>query len=132
MDVALAKLAEGAAWDDVMAEYTDDPGMQGGSSTAVNGYAVCEGFTSFDAPFVTAAMGIQEKGKWSEPTAGAYGYYIIQYVDDVVEGPVDLAEVHDTLQSELLTEKQDAEYSAKLEQWVSEATWVINKDALND
>ena len=131
-DEVLAQLAEGADWDELAAEHNDDPGMQAGAATAETGYAVCEGFTSFDSAFTEAAMAIPEVGQWSDKTEGAYGYYIIQYTSDVEEGPVSLDEVRDTLTNEVLTEKQNEAYTAQVAAWVEEADVEINKKPLND
>ena len=127
----LAKLAEGADWNELMAEHTDDPGMLSGT-TAENGYAVCEGFSSFDSAFVEAAMAIENVGGWSDKTRGSYGYYIIQYASEVPEGPVDLADVRDTLESTELAEKQQAFYEETVEQWVTDSGAIIDKKSLNN
>ena len=127
-DAAMARLDAGEDFVTVMTELTDDPGM----TTKPDGYAVREGFTSFDTPFVTAAMSLANVGDYSQPTAGMYGYYIVQYASEVTEGAVDLSEVRDTLYDSLLADKKDEAFDAQLEQWIADAKWVINKDALND
>ena len=130
-DEVLAQLAEGADWDALSAEHNDDPGMMEGAATAETGYAVCEGFTAFDASFTEAAMFIPKVGLWSDKTEGAYGYYIIQYTSDVEEGPVALDEVRDILTSEVLGEKQTQAYNAQVAAWVEEANAQVNKKPLN-
>ena len=131
-DELLARLDAGEDFDTVMAENTEDTGMQGDSTTAKNGYAVCEGFSSFDSAFVEAAMAIPAVGGHSDKTRGSYGYYIIGYASEVTEGAVDLADVKDVIQSELLSDKQDEAYTAAVEQWISEAKVVTDKKSLND
>ena len=131
-DEVLAQLDEGADWDALSAEHNDDPGMQEGAATAETGYAVCENFSSFDAAFTEAAMAIPEIGGHSDKTEGAYGYYIIQYTSDVEEGPVTLDEVHDTVASEVLTDKQNDVYSEQVAAWIEEAAPVIDRKSLND
>lgn len=132
-DEVLATLDGGAAWDTVMAEKTQDPGMQPGSTTAETGYAVCENFTSFDAAYVEAAMALTTVGEHTgKVRSDNFGYFIIQYAADVAEGPVDLAEVQDGIRAELLTAKQDSTFDAAVAQWISEATVVIDKKALNN
>ena len=131
-DEVLAQLAEGADWDELAAAHNDDPGMMEGAPTAETGYAVCEGFTAFDASFTEAAMAIPEVGQWSDKTEGAYGYYIIQYTSDVEEGPVALDEVRDIITSEVLGEKQTEAYNAQVAAWVEEANAQINKKPLKN
>lgn len=130
-DDVLAQLAEGADWDTLMAEKTQDPGMQGDRATAQTGYAVCEGFSSFDSAFVDAAMALENVGDVSPKTKGSYGYYIIQYTSEVEEGPVDLDDVRETLSASTLSTKQDTVFNENLEAWVNEADAQIDRNALD-
>ncbi len=130
-DDVIAQLDAGADWDTLMAEHSDDPGMQGDRETAKTGYAVCEGFSSFDSAFVEAAMAIESVGGHSPKTRGSYGYYIIQYTSDVAEGPVALEEVRETVESDTLKEKQQQTYNDTVEQWVKDCGAVIDKKPLN-
>ncbi|MBR2823723.1 MAG: hypothetical protein IKE24_08565 [Clostridia bacterium] len=119
-DEILAQLAEGADWDTLMAEKTEDPGMLSGI-TAQRGYAVSADMTSFDSAFVQAAMALEKIGDVSDKTKGTtYGYYIIKYVGDAAEGPIALEEVRETIESSLLSTKQDTTYNEQIEAWVSE------------
>ena len=129
-DAIIAQLKEGADWDVLMAEKTDDPGMKEGAATAITGYAVCEGFASFDEPFVTAAMALKNVGDISPKTRGAYGYYIIQYAADVAEGAIPMEEVQEELTAAQLTTKQEATYDQAIAQWVTESNATVNYDAL--
>ena len=130
-DDVLAQLADGADWDALSAEHNDDPGMMAGRATAETGYAVCEGFTSFDPAFTAAAMAIPEVGQWSDKTEGGYGYYIILYASEVEEGPVALDEVRDVLYDTMLSTKQQEAYNAQVAAWVEEANPQINRNALD-
>lgn len=131
-DDILAQLADGADWDTLMAEKTQDPGMQGDRATAKTGYAVCENFSGFDAAFTSAAMALENVGDISAKTAGAYGYYIIQYTSDVEEGSVALDDVRESLTASTLSTKQETAYADALAQWVNEADVKIDRKALED
>lgn len=131
-DDVLAQLEAGADWDTLMAEKTADPGMQAGAPTAETGYAVCEGFESFDEPFVAAAMALENVGDVSPKTKGAYGYYIIQYTSDVEEGPVALDDVREALAANELATKQETTFNETIAKWVSEADVKVNYDALKE
>ncbi len=131
-DDVLAQLDAGADWDTLMAEKTQDPGMQGDRFTAKNGYAVSEARTSFDKAFVDAAMALEKVGDVSPKTKGASGYYILQYTSEVEEGAVALDEVRDALHDSLLTTKQNTTYTDTVAQWVEAADVKINRDALKD
>ena len=130
-DDVLAQLAAGADWDTLMAEKTDDPGMQGDSVTAKNGYTIYAEQTNLDEAFLTAAMALENVGDVSDKVEGMYGYYIIQYTADVVEGPVALEEVSETLSAELLSDKQETTYDETMDQWIEAANPKIDYDALN-
>ena len=130
--VILAALAEGQDWDTLAEAHNDDPGMKAGAVNAATGYPVCEGFTQFDAAFVEGAMALQNVGDYSDKIEGSYGYYIIQYTSDVVEGAVDMETVHDTISSSLLSSKQSTVRDEVVAQWVKDANATINKDILND
>ena len=131
-DEIIAQLESGADWDALMAEKNDDPGMMEGAATAATGYAVCEGFTSFDEPFVAAAMALENVGDFSPKTKGAYGYYIIQYTSDVEEGPVALDDVREALTASELATKQETTYTNTVAQWVTEANAKVDYKALED
>ena len=132
-DEILQQLKDGADWDTLMAEKTQDPGMQTGRDTAVTGYAVAEGMTSFDAAFVNAAMGLKAIGDISDKTRGSSnGYYIIKYVADQEEGPVPLDSVRETLRESLLSTKQSDHYSETVQAWVDAAGIKADMNALKD
>ena len=132
-DEVLKQLADGADWDTLMAEKTEDPGMKTGRDTAVTGYAVAEGMTSFDSAFVTAAMNLKAIGDVSEKTRGASGgYYIIKYVADQAEGPIDYDSVKDTLKSSLLSSKQTSHYNTTVDEWIAAADIKADMNALKD
>jgi len=131
-DDVLAQLEAGADWDALMAEKTEDPGMQGDTDTAKNGYAVCDGYVYFDEAFTAAAMGIPEVGQWSPKTEGSYGYYIIYYASEVAEGAVALEDVREELSAELLATKQNTVYTEQVAAWVEAADVKIDTEALKD
>ena len=131
-DEIQTELANGADWDTLMADKTEDPGMQSGI-TAERGYAVSADMTSFDSAFVQAAMALEKVGDVSAKTRGeTYGYYIIKYVGDAAEGPIALDEVKDTLQESLLSTKQDSTYADALKSWVEAADIKVDMNALKN
>jgi len=131
-DEIQTELANGADWDTLMADKTEDPGMQSGI-TAERGYAVSADMTSFDSAFVQAAMALEKVGDVSAKTRGeTHGYYIIKYVGDAVEGPIALDEVKDSLQESLLSTKQDSTYADALKSWVEAAGFKVDMNALKN
>ncbi len=116
--------AEGADFDALIAEHSTD-------SMPEEGYAIREGFAYFVEPFVTGAMALQNVGDVSEPVESTYGYHIIKYVSDVDEGPVDIETVRASIESSLLTTKQNEATTAAMEQFVSEAAVKTFADRMN-
>ena len=133
-DAVLEALNENPdSWDQLLEEKNEDPGMKAGAVNAEKGYAVCEGMTGFDSAFVDAAMALESVGSISGKIRGeSNGYYIIKYVGDETEGPVDYDAVKDSLHDALLTAKQDETYSAAVEQWIKDAGIQENLGALKD
>lgn len=127
IDEIQAKLAEGAAFADLITEYNTDPGMTADGE----GYLVCEASTNWVEEFKNAAMALANVGDVSEPVRSSYGIHIIQYAGDVAEGEIGLENVHDELQASLLSTKQSEAVSATLEQWIEEANAKIYADRMN-
>ena len=126
-----AKLAAGEDFDALMEEYGEDTGMQS-EPAKTNGYPVCEQSTNWVEEFRTAAMALAKVGDISEPVRSTYGIHIIKYVSDAVEGPVAFDEVKDTIESSLLSTKQDETYNAAVDAWVEAANAKVDRDALKD
>lgn len=114
------KYADGADFSDLIKEYNQDPGMESapGSET---GYAVCEGYQYFDANFVAAAMGLENVGDITEPTAGSYGYYIIRYESDVTPGEKTLDQARADLEADVTESLKTAKYNEIMDQWIAES-----------
>ena len=126
--------ADPESWDQLMAEKNEDPGLQEGAANAEKGYAVCEAMTGFDPAFVEAAMALENVGDHSDKIRGASGgYYIIKYVSDEPEGPVEYDDaMKDTLYQSLLSTKKNEVYNEVVDQWISEAKIQENLGAMKD
>lgn len=120
-----AKLQNGEDYDALLEAYGDDPGMEEGGFFAETGYRLFEGITSYDEIFVETAYALEKEGDYSAPTASDYGYYIIKYMGDSVEGAVPLAQVRDKVVETLIDNKATALYDEAIETWKRQA--VINE-----
>ena len=119
----LAQIETGADWDETMT-----------ANEVTNGdYAVCESSTDRPADVVAAATALANAGDVSgKIRVATSGYYIVKYVEDVVEGPVDLETVREGIMTELLTAAQDEAYEAQVHAWVDAAGAKIDTKALNN
>ncbi|MBR4458863.1 MAG: hypothetical protein IKS31_07890 [Clostridia bacterium] len=126
------KARSGEDWAELTKEYNSDPGMTEGRETAKTGYAVCEGFTSFDPDFVKAAMGLENIGDITEPirSDGYNGFYIIRYTADVEEGDIPLENVKDALHDHLYEEKCESHYQDVMKKALDEASVSFDENLL--
>lgn len=123
----LRRLENGEEWARVKEHYNDDVDMYYGSPV------VCADFAYVPEGYVNAAMALEAPGDWSEAVyEDGYGCYIILYVGDVTEGPVEPSAVRESMTAELLTTKQDETFSSTLDIWVDAAStkMLINYDIL--
>lgn len=115
----IAKFNEGAAFEDLIAEYNEDPGMTN-EPTASMGYAVREGSTAWDPAFTAGAMSIAELGGISAPVYGSYGIHIIHYTADVPAGEVALDEIRSEVEADAFDLKYNETFAAAIESWKEE------------
>lgn len=106
---AQQKLADGAAFADLMDEY-------GTSEALKNEPLRSEGFYISDASFVNSAefvqgaMMLEQPGQVSSPLRSANGVHLVEYIGDVAPGEVPLDEAREAVAADALKEKQAAYY----------------------
>lgn len=115
----IAKFNEGTPFEDLIAEYNEDPGMTN-EPTASMGYAVREGSTAWDPAFTAGAMSIAELGGISAPVYGSYGIHIIHYTADVPAGEVALDEIRSDVEADAFDLKYNETFDAAIESWKEE------------
>lgn len=120
-DAVYTRLEAGEAFDALMAELGEDPGMQSEPSMS-KGYYVSAASTVWDTNFRDAAMAIEAVGEVSEPILSGSGVHIIFYNSDVIPGAVDIEAVREVLVEEVLTAKQNEAYAAQYEAWKNGVT----------
>jgi hypothetical protein len=120
-DEIYARLENGEAFEDLIAEYGKDPGMQGGI-TAENGYCVAEKSVNWEPNFRDAAMALENVGDYTmEPVVSGSGVHIIRYEADVIPGEAGIENVYDALRDEALANLQENHADEVIAGWVAEA-----------
>ena len=112
IDEINAKLAEGADFDALIAEYNQDPGMNDGSE----GYLVSAENNDWVYYLALAAV-----GDVSEAVRSSYGIHIIRYQGDVAEGEIGLETVREALTEEVLANKQTTHINDLMTEWMDAA-----------
>lgn len=128
------KLADGAAFADLVAEYGTDPGMQQ-EPNKTNGYSVHMDSILWDPAFVKAAFSVDKVGDVAEPVVGSYGVHIVQYTRDVPAGAVEYtADIQSAIHEEALSQKESELFNTTMEAWMSEAnvTYAAEAQAMLD
>lgn len=127
-DAVYAELAAGKSFDEVMAAYGEDPGMQSEPNMS-NGYYVCADSYTWDANFTAGSMALAQVGEYSaEPVISTSGVHIIYYNSDVTPGPVAFEDVRDELQAEVLAALRTDHYQNVLSEKVEEMNVVYHTD----
>lgn len=129
-DEIYARLEAGESFEDLIAEYGEDPGMQN-EPTKTSGYYVSTESQNWEVNFRDAAMALAQVGDYTvEPVLSGSGVHIIQYTSDVLGGEVGLEEVCDALYAETLEAMQNAHCEETIAAWVAEVNPVYNVEAL--
>jgi len=126
IDEINAKIAQGVEFEELIAEYNQDPGM----TAETEGYAVSSVSTDWVTEFTEASMALAAVGDVSAPVRSSYGIHIIKYQSDIAEGEVGLDTVREPLTEELLSVKSSANVETVLSQWVEEANVVLHEKEL--
>lgn len=117
LDEIYAAIDAGEDFNDLIAQYGEDPGMQN-EPTMSRGYYVSADSESWDPEFTKGAMLLENVGDVSEtPVIGASGLHIIRYESDVVPGAVPYEEIRDALYTETLERTRDDRLNEMLVEW---------------
>lgn len=125
-DAAYGKLEAGEDFAAVMLEYGMNDSFKNTAAFQEKGMLLSEAESTTDWPAAVkeAALALTEKGSYSAVLKDEDGFYIVQYVDDEPSKEVPYEDVKDLLYEEVLAAKQESEWNALLESWMSDETLV--------
>ena len=128
-DEIYGRLEAGESFEDLIAEYGEDPGMQN-EPTMSRGYYVSSESKNWEVNFRDAAMALNQVGDYTaEPVLSGSGVHIIQYASDVKGGEVALGNVRDALYEETLETRKEENVTSTIDAWVEEVNATYDVDA---
>ena len=128
----LARLQAGEDFATLMAEFNEDTGVAEGGAYAETGYLVGPGTTDYYQSFTDAANALANVGDYSELVETGYGFHILRLESLVTPGEVAFETVKEECRSAATTEKQEAEWAAKQQEWTEASEVVKYEDRLKD
>ncbi len=131
IDEIMKKLADGANFEDLIAEYGTDPGMQD-EKNLKNGYSVCKGSISVNSEFADAAAALEKIGDVSAPVVSNFGIHILHYLRDVPAGQIEMTEEElAELKEQIESERINLAIGELVDGWVAEAdiAWTAEGEA---
>ncbi len=129
IDLVNEELAAGAAFNDLVLKYGQDPGMKD-AQTIAEGYAVHMDSIMWDPAFTAAAFSVENAGDVAAPVVGTNGVHIVHYDHDLEGGPIEMTDDMKAFFLESLTNSAVTEaYYAALDTWVKEYNVVYSEEA---
>ena len=131
LDAIKAKLESGVSFEDLIAEYGTDPGMQT-ESNLKNGYPIHADSVIYDANFTKAAAALEKVGDVSDPVISSFGIHILHYLRDIPAGAIEITEEQkEQLKSEIESERISLAFSEYYDQWLasSDIVWTEEGEA---
>ena len=127
LDAIQEKLAAGTSFEELIAEYGEDPGMADPTNLK-EGYAVRSDSILYDANFTKNAFKLEKVGDVGDPFVSQFGVHILCYVRDVPSGPIEMTDdIRNELKSTIESEKQSDAFLDKLDDWMKEADIVYTE-----
>ncbi len=131
LDKVTAGIEAGTSFDELITEYSDDPGSKQ-DGIRERGYLVYETSTTWDSAFLRESVALENVGDYSAPFLSSMGVHIVKYESKPEAGIVPYEQVKDAAAQTALDEKKETVYNAQVEAWVEEANpvysfenWVI-------
>lgn len=133
IDAAYARLEAGEDFAAVMAECTENDMFISYTTIAENGMIIRADLDTGDwTAEQTAQFAKLKLGEYSPVFFDTDGYCIIYYASDVPAGDADISLLYDSIQTDLLENLQDTEWTAALEEWMASGIVTLYEDRYRD
>ena len=131
-DAIYARLQAGEAFETLIDEYGEDPGMKD-EKMLQEGYKVHASSVLWDPAFTqgTFADNMVNVGDVSSPVLGTHGVHIIKYMRDVPSGLIMTDAIREEIAEYLVTVKENNVYAEAYAQWEPTFTVVKMQEAID-
>ena len=117
---AQQKLADGAAFADLMEEYGTSDALKA-EPLRSEGFFITDTSAVNSADFIEGSMMLEQPGQVSSPLRSAHGVHLVEYIGDVTPGAVPLEEARDAVAADALAQKQAEYYDQQRKALLEEA-----------
>lgn len=133
IDAIYAWLENGESFENLIAIYGTDPGMQD-AVTLAEGYPVHQESILWDSAFTEGAFSekMVQPGDVSDPVVGSYGIHILYYLRDIPGGYVEMTDdIAAQIESYLSSQKVNPLVNEVMAQWQEECEVVYYEETIN-
>ena len=132
IDAIYTALEQGESFQNLIAAYGTDPGMEN-EATLAAGYQVHPESIMYDASFVEGAF--QEKmqavGDVSDPVVSQFGIHILYYLSDVPGGLILTDDIRNEIVEYLIEDQLNSAYAEAYSTWLENIEITYNEEAIN-
>lgn len=131
IDDIYKRLADGEAFEALISQYGEDPGMTDEGNLA-DGYMVHESSVLWDPAFTGGAFSdkMQAVGDVSDPVIGKHGIHILKYQRDVPSGLIMTDAIREDIVAYLTSVRENNAYNETYAMWVLDMDIVYNEAAI--
>lgn len=120
MQAVIQQINSGADFDEMLAKYGEDIGMQT-DELRKTGYYVSRNSLLWPDQMISAAYALNNPGDISAPLRMNGSICILKYVGEVTPGAVSIDEMYDSISAEVLDYARAQAYEIQIAKWMEEA-----------
>ncbi|MCR5297392.1 MAG: peptidyl-prolyl cis-trans isomerase [Clostridiales bacterium] len=122
VDEIMAKLKDGADFEELIKEYGTDSGMDD-EATRAQGYPVHKDSILYDPAFIEAATALEKVGDVSDPIVTQFGVHLLYYLRDIPGGATELTDtMREEIREALQEENANEAFNTLIDGWIAGST----------